>query len=150
MKLPTLTPKRIARTAAGFAGISGILGFLSLMGAFGPVSCWTGGGASGTSNGTTTTASRGCVSGIDYLGGATGNAPVLFFWAVVLLVLTGIGASAAWTGHRYTTWLTAVAGVVVSILGLMSIGWYFVLPTLCLMGAGVALTIDARRAGGQP
>lgn len=110
------------------------------MGAFGPVSCWTSGGSN--IEGTT----RSCESGIDYLlGSSTGNAPVLFFWAVVLLALVTLGGAAAWTGHRYVTWATTVVGIGISILGVMSIGWYFLPPTLFLLVAAIALSIDARR-----
>lgn len=146
--MPTLTPKRIAKITTGLTGLSGTVGVLSLMGAFGPVSCWKSVSETDTAGDTTTTTViRGCESGIDYLlGTTTGNAPVLFFWAIALLVLTLVGTTAGWTGHRYTTWVTAAIGGVVSIIGLMSIGWYFVLPTLCLVITGTALTLDARRA----
>ncbi|RDI69959.1 hypothetical protein [Halopelagius longus] len=135
--------RRVARVAAVAAGLSGGLGFLSLMGAFGPISCWT---SQSSTDGGETTVSRGCSAGIDYLlSGAGGNAPVLFFWAMVLLVVVAVGVSAAWTGRRRVVWLTVLVGVVVSIIGLMSIGWYFVLPTLSLSVAAVALTVAARR-----
>lgn len=146
MGLSTLALQRISRSAAGLAGISGGVGFLALLGAFGPVSCWT--SSSGSSTDGTTEVSRGCEAGIDYLfGTTTGNASMLFFWAVVLLVLATLGGATAWTGHRYTTWLTAATGGVISIVGLLSIGWYFVFPTLCLVVAGTALTVSARRDG---
>lgn len=88
---------------------------------------------------------RSCGSGIDYLlGSATGNAPVLFFWAVVLLALVTLGGAAAWTGHRYVTWGTTVVGIGISVLGVMSIGWYFLPPTLFLLVAAMALSIGAR------
>lgn len=142
MGLSTQALHRIARSAAGLASLTGLFGVLTLLGAFGPVSCWTSGSGSGTED----TVSRGCVAGIDYLlETTTGNAPVLFFWATVLLALTTLGGVAVWTGHRYTTWLIAAAGGVFSIIGLTSIGWYFLLPTLCLAVAATALTVNARR-----
>ncbi|WP_206536653.1 hypothetical protein, partial [Halococcus thailandensis] len=132
-----ITPQILARGAAGLAGITGSAGFLYLMGAFGPVSCWT--SESVSSSGEVTT-SQGCEAGIDYLFGSTGgNASVLFFWAVVLLGLVILGGAAIWTGKRRITWLTVVAGVVISILGVWSIGWYYVLPTLFLLIAGTCL-----------
>lgn len=131
---------RVARIAAGLATVAGTYGVLSLMGAFGPVSCLTSGGS--TIDGTTRT----CVSGVDYLiGSTTGNAPVLFFWAVVLLALVALGGVTAWTGRRYITWATTVVGTVISILGVMSIGWYFMLPTLFLLVAALALSISSWR-----
>ena len=152
MNTPDLTLSRTARIAAGLAGLSGAAGFLRLMGAFGPVSCWTSVSAGGTATSaggpasTETTVARGCEAGIDYLlGGGGGNAGVFFFWAVVLLVLVTVGGVAAWTGHRYVTSMAAGVGVVVSILGLWSIGWYFMLPTVFLIAAAIALTVDARR-----
>lgn len=135
--------RRVARAAAGVAGLSGGLGFLSLMGAFGPITCSTGRSRTG---GGEVTVSRECSAGIDYLlGGAGGNAPVLFFWAMVLLGIVGVGVAAAWTGHRRVAWVTVLVGTVVSIIGLMSIGWYFVLPTLSLLVAATALSVAARR-----
>ncbi|MFC6825035.1 hypothetical protein [Halopelagius fulvigenes] len=137
--------RRVARVAAGVAGLSGGLGFLSLMGAFGPITCSTGRSQTGDGEVTVT---RECSAGIDYLlSGAGGNAPVLFFWAVALLGLVAVGGAAAWTGHRRVAWLTGLVGTVVSIIGLMSIGWYFVLPTLSLFVAAAALTVEARRRG---
>lgn len=152
MNTPLLTLSRTARIAAGSAGLSGAAGSLRLMGAFGPVSCWTSVSASGTaisaggSASTETTVARGCEAGIDYLlGGGGGNAGAFFFWAAVLLVLVAVGGVAAWTRHRYVTSMTAGVGVVVSILGLWSIGWYVMLPTVFLIAAAIALTVDARR-----
>ena len=143
--------RRVARGAAGLAGLTGAYGVLSMMGAFGPVSCWTGSSTTESSDGETVTeVTSGCEAGIDYLFGSTGgNAPVLFFWAMVLLALVGVGSVAAWTGRRGVAWGCAGVGVVVSIIGVMSIGWYFMLPTLFLLVAATALTADARR-GGRP
>lgn len=152
MAVPTSILQRVARSAAGLASLTGVYGCLALMGAFGPVSCWTsrsGSGSTSSSDGVTTresTVTRGCEAGIDYLFGSTGsNAPVLFFWAVVLLGLVVLGGAAAWTGHRYGTWVTAVVGGIISIIGVMSIGWYFMLPTVFLLAAAIALTVTARR-----
>lgn len=150
MLKPTLT--RIVQSATGLAGLTGAYGFLYLMGAFGPVSCWTSASSSQTateSGGITssgTTVTRGCEAGIDYLlGGTGGNASVLFFWAVILLAFVILGGVAAWTGHRYITAIVAVVGVIISILGMWSIGWYFMLPTLFLLAATIALTVKSRR-----
>ena len=159
MDIPKLSLHQIARSAAGLACLTGAYGFLAMMGAFGPVSCWTGGSASSVSTssgeGVTTsevTVTRGCEAGIDYLlGSANGTAAVLFFWAVVLVSLVAFGGAAAWTGHRYVTWVAAGAGGLISIIGVMSIGWYFMLPTLFLLAAATALTVTARQGtdGGQ-
>lgn len=139
----TVTPQFLARGAAGIAGLTGSAGFLYLMGAFGPVSCWT--SESGSSSGEVTT-SQGCEAGIDYLFGSTGgNASVLFFWALVLLGLVILGGGATWAENRRITWFTVAAGAVISVIGLWSIGWYFVLPTLFLSIAATVLTIDAHR-----
>lgn len=133
--------RAVARGAAGIAAISGALGGLSLLGAFGPVSCWTSGSSAGE-------VTRGCESGIDFLlGSTTGNVPVLFFWAVALLGFAALGATAAWSGRRRVTWGLALVGVVVSVVGVMSVGWYFALPTLCLLLAATSLTVAARRNG---
>ena len=152
MNIPKLTLTRIVRSATGLAGLTGAYGFLYLMGAFGPVSCWTSVSSSQTateSGGITssgTTVTRGCEAGIDYLlGGTGGNASVLFFWAVILLAFVVFGGVAAWTGHRYVTSIVVGVGVIISILGLWSIGWYFMLPTLFLLAAAIALTVKARR-----
>lgn len=140
----------LRRTAIGtavLAFLSGLYGFLTLMGAFGPVSCWT--GQSQSSSGPVVT-THGCEAGIDYLyGSTTGNAPILFFWAIVLLGLVVIGGVATWTGHRRVTWATAAVGIGISILGLLSIGWAFIGPTLLLLIAAAAMT-SARRQGGLP
>ncbi len=156
--VPKPSLRNIARSAAALAGLTGAIGFLSLMGAFGPVSCWTSrsGSSEATSGGevttTTTEVARGCEAGIDYfLGSASGNAPVLVFWAVVLVGLVSLGGAAVWTGRRRTTWATAVVGAVISVIGLMSIGWYFMLPTLFLLVAAATLTTEVRRnTDGRP
>jgi hypothetical protein len=151
MDVPELTLRRLARAAAVLAGAIGLYHVLYLLGAFGPVSCWRGSSAGGTasSNGTVTTTeptvTRGCESGIDYLLGATGgNAQVLFSWALVLLVLVAVGSYSAWTGHRYVTWVSVVVGASITIIGVFSIGWFFLLPTVCLLVAATALSVDAR------
>lgn len=154
--VPDLTLDRLARAAAALAGLVGVYHFLALMGAFGPVSCWEGRSASGTAtqNGTETTTTptvtRGCESGIDaILGGGPpggGNAEVLFSWALVLLALVAVGGVAAWTGRRRTTWATVVAGAAICVVGMFSIGWYFLVPTLLLLVAATARSVEARRA----
>lgn len=127
----------VVRGAVTFACLSGAFGSLFLLGAFGPVSCWT--GESGSSTGPTVT-THGCEAGIDYRYGSTGgNVGVLFFWAAALLALVAFGAIAAWTGHRRLMGATSAVGAAVSILGLLSIGWAFVLPTLSLAVAAVAM-----------
>ena len=140
----------LRRTALGtaiLAFLSGSYGILTLLGAFGPVDCWT--GQSQSSSGSVVT-THGCEAGIDYLYGSTaGNAPVLFFWAMVLLGLVVIGLVATWTGHRRVTWATAVVGFAISILGLLSIGWVFIGPALLLLISAAAMTV-ARREGGRP
>lgn len=145
MEEVTATPslERLARGTAVLAWVTGVYGVLAMMGAFGPVSCWT--SRSASSDGTITT-SRGCEAGIDYLFGHTGgNAPVLFFWSAVLLGLILVGGSAVWTSHRRVVWTAVIGGVVISVVGVMSIGWYFVLPTLSLLVGAVALTVAVRR-----
>nr|WP_233340522.1 hypothetical protein [Haloprofundus sp. MHR1] len=137
----------VARGAGVLAWLSGGYGFLFMLGAFGPVSCWTSRTATETSSGASTTVvTRGCEAGIDYLFGSTGgNAPVLFGWAMVLIGLVAFGGAAAWVGYRHLTWASAVVGTIISIIGVMSIGWYFMFPTLCLLIAAIALTVKARR-----
>ncbi|SFR96813.1 hypothetical protein SAMN05216559_1714 [Halomicrobium zhouii] len=140
--------RRLARIAGGAAGLSGSYGFLRLMGAFGPVSCWTSQTSSESSSGgvTSTAVSRGCEAGVDYLLGSTGgNAPVLFFWAVVLLALTGVGVVSVWTDRRLLNWATVCLGGVITVVGMFSIGGQFLFPTLCLFAAAVALSVRARR-----
>ncbi|WP_248897002.1 hypothetical protein [Haloplanus halobius] len=145
--------QRLARGAATVAGLVGAYHFLFLMGAFGPVSCWrstsaTGSAASnGTETTTTPTVTRGCESGIDaLLGGAGGgNAQILFSWALVLLVLVAVGVYSSWTNRRRLTWGTVVAGAAITVVGVFSIGWYFLLPTLFLLLSATALSVDARR-----
>lgn len=153
--VPKLAPRTVARGASALAGLFGAFGFLTLMGAFGPMSCWTSesSSSSATDGGgsvATHTVTHGCEAGIAYLWGSTdGNAPVLFFWAFVLLALVVVGGLAVWTGHRYVTAATGVVGAVVSVLGLFSIGWLFFFPTLCLLVAAAALTADTRGDDGN-
>jgi hypothetical protein len=132
----------LARGGAVVAGGTGGLGALSMLGAFGPVSCST--SRSTTSDGVTTV-SRECNAGIDYLFGAGGNAPVLFFWSIVLLALVGAGAAAAWTGRVRLTAVATALCAAVTVVGVFSIGWYFLLPTIALLTATVALLVEGRR-----
>lgn len=161
MDTPDLSLRRFARGAAALAGLVGTYNALYLLGAFGPVSCWTGYTSSGSasSNGTETTTTptvtRGCESGIDALLGTGGppgggNAEVLFSWSLVLLGLVVVGGYGAWTDRRRVTWATVVVGAVVTVLGVFSIGWYFLLPTLFLSVAAAALSVAARRDGAEP
>lgn len=143
--MPSIT-HRAARASASVAGAIGAVEFLSLMGAFGPVSCWrsqTEGGtasAGGASSSTGIEVSTGCNAGIDYLlSGAGGNAPVLFAWSVVLLAMVSVGVFGVWTGRRGLLWTAVAVGIVVSIIGIMSIGMYFAIPTLFLLAAGLLL-----------
>lgn len=156
MNTPERSLQRLARGATVLACLVGVYNFLFLMGAFGPVSCWTGYTTSGSasSNGTETTTTptitRGCEAGIDFLlgtGGPSGggNAPVLFFWAFVLLLLVALGSYSTWTERQYITWGTVIAGVAITILGLFSIGWYFLLPTLFFLIAAIALSLKSYR-----
>lgn len=147
------SPSSLARGAAGLAGLTGAYGVLYLLGAFGPVSCWTSQSGTGSSSqgessagATTTEVSRGCESGIDYLlSGAGGNASVLFSWGLVLAVLVAVGVVAVWTGRRAVAWVTVVAGAAITVVGVFSIGWYFLLPTLFLLVGAATLSVDARR-----
>ncbi|WP_323676291.1 hypothetical protein [Halorubellus sp. PRR65] len=133
---------RLARASAGVATVAGVGGALYMLGAFGPVTCAT--STSSTGEGTTTT-THACTAGIDYVFGAGGNAPVLFFWSVALLALVGIGAASAWTNRIAVTWTTAVLCGVVTVIGVFSIGWFFLVPTVALLTAAVARTVAARR-----
>ncbi|MFC6988376.1 hypothetical protein ACFQJD_06045 [Haloplanus sp. GCM10025708] len=156
MDVPDLTLRRLARVAATLAAFAGIHHVLYLLGAFGPVSCWEAQSASGTAsaNGsattTTPTVTRGCESGIDFLLGSFGpagggNAGVLFSWALVLSVLVALGVYGTWTERRYLVGTTVVAGAATTVVGVFSIGWFFLLPTLFLFVAATALTVEARR-----
>lgn len=147
---------RLARGSVIVAAGIGIYHTLHLMGAFGPVSCWTSYSRSGTAsqNGTevttTPTVTRGCESGIDFLlsGGGPpggGNASILFSWALVLALLVAIGGYSAWTNHRWITWGTVALGASITVVGVFSIGWFFLLPTLFLAVAATARTVAARR-----
>ncbi|PSQ51004.1 hypothetical protein BRD15_00175 [Halobacteriales archaeon SW_6_65_15] len=148
--------RTIARSAAGLAGVTGAYGVLALLGAFGPVACISesAGGegvsseAAGSSGVTAPSgeAADGCVSGIDYLLGGGGEiVPQFFAWPMVLLVFVALGVAAAWTGRRRAAWLVALVGVAVSLVGFLSIGWYFALPTVFLLIAAAALSAEARR-----
>ena len=151
MTLPRPTLHRLARGAAVLACLAGVYNGLYLLGAFGPVSCWvsyTGSGSAASDGSETTstqTVTRGCESGIDaILGSGDGNAQVLFSWALVLFGLVALGGYGAWTGRRYVAWGAVVGGAAITVVGVFSIGWYFLLPTLSLLVAATALSVDAR------
>lgn len=148
--------RRTALTSGALAVISGLYGVLSLMGAFGPVSCWerqsVSGSASqnGSTGPTTTEVSRGCKAGIDFpLGSAGppggGNAAVLFGWAMVLLGVVALGSFAVASGRHRLTWVAGGVGAVVSVLGIWSVGWYFMLPAFFLLVAAGAQHVRAQR-----
>jgi hypothetical protein len=156
MGTPARSLRRLARAGAGLAAAAGAYGSLYLMGAFGPVSCWRsysqGGTATrnGSASTTTPTVTTGCESGIDFLLGTGGppgggNAGTLFAWSTVLLGLVAVGVAAAWTDHRRTTWATVVLGAAITVVGVFSIGWFFLLPTLFLLVAATANSVRARR-----
>lgn len=161
MDVPELTLRRVARAGAVLASLVGAYHVLFLLGAFGPVSCWRSSSASGSAsrNGTVTatepTVSSGCVSGVDVLLGgggppSGGNAQALFSWALVLLVLVALGSYSTWTERRYVTWGTVLAGATITVIGMFSIGWFFLLPTLFLLVAVIALTTEAHRSEATP
>lgn len=146
----------LSRGATTLAGLAGAYGVLHLLGAFGPVTCWesrsAGGSASAGGAETTTapTVTRGCESGIDFLLGTTGppgggNAATLFGWATVLAVLVVAGCWAAWTDRRRVAWASVVVGAAVTVVGVFSIGWFFLAPTLGLFTAATARSVAARR-----
>lgn len=146
MVWPTLSLRRFARFAGMAAGLTGTYGFLLLMGAFGPISCSTSQSSRERSGERASTVTRNCEAGVDYLLGSTGgNAPVLFFWAVVLLALTALGVFAVWTERQLLVWVTTGVGVVITAIGVFSIGWQFLFPTLFLFTAATALTVESRR-----
>lgn len=131
---------RRAGTATGLLGtLAGLFGTLSMLGAFGPVSRWT----ARSSDGTVRTGSE---SGIDYLLGSTGgNAPVLFFWSMVLLALSVLAAYAVLTERRRLVAALALVASAITVIGLMSLGWYFAVPALSLVVAAMLFSADARR-----
>ncbi len=144
----------LARGATVVAGLAGAYGVLYLLGAFGPVTCWESRSVSGTAsaNGTETTATptvtRGCESGIDVLlGTGGGNAVTLFAWAAVLALLVAVGCYGAWTNRRPLAWASVVVGAAVTVVGVFSVGWFFLVPTLGLLLAATARSAAARRAG---
>lgn len=156
MRGPELSLRRLARGSGVLAFLAGGWGVLYMLGAFGPVSCWTSRSATGATaaggatEASTTEVTRHCESGIDYLLGAGGgNAPVLFAWSAVLLVLVTVGVGAVWTDRRYVTWATVLVGAAITVIGVFSIGWYFLLPTVFLLVAAVALSWNARRDSGE-
>lgn len=148
-----LSLRSLARGAGTLALLVGAYNVLYLLGAFGPVACWQSVSGSGTasSNGTETvstpTVSRECESGIDYIlhGVTSGNAQVLFSWSLALLALVALGGYGVWTGRRYLTWGVVVTGTAVSVIGVFSIGWFFLGPTVLFAVAATALSFEARR-----
>jgi hypothetical protein len=155
--VPRTSLPLLARGATALAGLVGTYGVLHLFGAFGPISCWESRSVSGSAstNGTVTTTTptvtRGCKSGIDVLLGTGGppgggNAATLFAWAAVLAVLVAVGCWAAWTDRRRIAWASVVVGAAVTVVGVFSIGWVFLGPTLGLFVATTARSVAARRA----
>jgi NADH dehydrogenase len=142
---PSAGLRSVARGSAAIGAFAGVAGSLFMLGAFGPVSCST---SRSTIGDGVTTVSRNCNAGIDYLFGAGGNAPVLFFWSIALLALVALGTASAWTNRVALTWLATALGAVVTIVGVFSIGWTFLVPTIAFLAASVALTVSARRSGG--
>ena len=147
MDLPKPSLRGVAHGAGLLACLSGGYGFLFMLGAFGPVSCWTTQTATESASGeSTAVVTRGREAVIDDLfGRPSGHAPGLCGLALVLIGLVAVGGAAAWLGYRHLTWATAVIGTSISILGVLSIGWFFMFPTLCLLIAAIALTVEARR-----
>ncbi|RDI69951.1 hypothetical protein [Halopelagius longus] len=143
---------RVARIAAGAAAATGLYGVLALSGVVGAVACPADSAAGEGTNGrggevaAAAAAARTCPGGLAYvLDGAGGRAPELFVWPAVLLGLVAVGAVAVWTGRRRLAWTTVFAGLAASGVGFLSVGRYFLPPTLFLLVGAVALSVEASR-----
>jgi len=78
-------------------------------------------------------------SGIDYILGVNGSDPALFFVSLFILVFALIGGYGAWNGNRVLVRLTAVAFVVLTILGILTIGLFVAPVALLFVLAGIWL-----------
>jgi len=124
-----------AGTSVGLAGaiLAGIAGLVLLFVPLGrSVTCTPGGEC---------TVGRG-VSGIDYLLGAQGADPALFFWSLFLLGVALVGGYGAWTATRWLVWVTALALLALSVLAIASIGLFVAPAALLFLLAAILLHTD--------
>jgi hypothetical protein len=77
--------------------------------------------------------------GIDYLVGVGGADPALFFWSLFILGFALVGGYGAWTENRLLVWLTALALLALTVLGLASIGLFVAPAALLFLLAGIWL-----------
>lgn len=90
------------------------------------------------------TSSGGCSvvrgpSGIDYVLGVNGADPALFFISLFILVFALIGGYGAWNENRVLVWLTAIALLVLTVLGILTIGLFVAPVALLFVLAGIWL-----------
>lgn len=77
--------------------------------------------------------------GIDYLLGVEGADQALFFWSLFVLGFALIGSYGAWTENRLLVWLTALAFLALTVLGMASIGLFVAPAALLFLIAGIWL-----------
>lgn len=63
----------------------------------------------------------------------------LVAWPAVLVLAAAVGAAAAWTDRVFLVWVAALALSLVSVAGLLSIGFVFAPAALSLLAAAAAL-----------
>lgn len=81
-------------------------------------------------------------SGIDYILGVNGADPALVFWSLFILGFALIGGYGAWNENRSLVWLTALALLALTLLGIASIGLFVAPAALLFLLAGIWLRHD--------
>ncbi len=78
-------------------------------------------------------------SGIDYLLGANRADPAIFFISLFILVFALVGGYGAWNENRLLVWLTAIALLVLTVLGILTVGPFVAPVALLFLLSGIWL-----------
>ena len=78
-------------------------------------------------------------SGIDYLLGANGAEPAIFFISLFILGFALVGGYGAWTENRVLVWVAAVGLLVLTVLGILTIGPFVAPVALLFLLSGIWL-----------
>ncbi|MEL1135775.1 hypothetical protein AAC978_11380 [Desulfitobacterium sp. THU1] len=69
----------------------------------------------------------------------------ILFWPIVLFLISAIGAIGAWKGKRALVWIIVIFLMILSVLGMWSIGFLVFHLAVLFLVIGIFLTYSARK-----